>query len=32
MLNNLAVLQKREKVRNDWVAFKVSLVGMWFPQ
>lgn len=28
MPNNLAVLQKREEVRNDWEALEVSLVGL----
>lgn len=30
MPNNLAVLQKREEVRNDWEALEVSLVGLGF--
>lgn len=30
MPNNLAVLQKREEVRNDWEALEVSLVGLDF--
>lgn len=30
MPNNLAVLQKREAVRNDWEALEICLVGLGF--